>query len=434
MKTVFKNSWVITMNEQYDILQGAYVCVDDGRITYVGKNPPDELTKNAKIIDCGDLKVIMPGFVNGHTHIPMTLMRGNAEGLPLKRWLEEKIYPMFKRDTFDTMYWGSMLGIAEMIRSGITTINDMSPTILPGVKALESGKQRAILSMGIMGSEANSLNLLKTNVELFEEYNGTQNGRLQIAVGPHAEYTSNIRFLEECSRTAKEIGARIHVHTSETYSEHTQCIERHGGKTPIELFESLGMFRSRMLLAHCVWASDHDIEIIKKNDAAILHCPASNLKLGSGIARVPYMLEQNIKISLSTDSAVSNNKLDLWDEMRLAALLYKGVTNDATVLNAHEALYIGTKGSALALGYTDLGSIEVGNKADIILVNIQDSTNYYPMSDLVNNIVYSGCSQDIVLTMVDGEILYQDGKYKYLDIEEILSNCQTQFDKAYHGI
>ena len=291
---------------------------------------------------------------------------------------------------------------------------------------------RATLAMGLFGQADNADEQLADAVAFHREFHGALGGRVRVGLGPHAEYTATLPFLEKCADAARRLDCPLHIHVSETRAEHEACIGRHGC-TPVGALDRVGFFDgTRALLAHGVWLSDEDIETVAEKGAAVLHNPCSNLKLGSGIARVPEMLRKGVRVALATDGAASNNSLDLWEEMRICALLHKGRLLDATVLPAEEALYLATRGGALALGYEDVGSVEPGFKADLCLVDL-DQPYYHPMTDLVHHIVYGGNSRDVEMTLVDGRVVYERGKPIAEDLDAVCARIQDLWENWFNA-
>lgn len=431
MKTVFKNVWVVTVNEKNDVIPNGVVVVEGDKIAYVGDKMP-EVTANDRVIDGKGKKMLMPGFVNGHTHLPMVLFRSSADDLALQTWLDTRIFPMEALLTPETVQCGAELALAEMARCGVTTINDMYTQNRALIPALEKIPLRATLSMGMFSLFGNEDAQFADNVAFHSEYNGALNGRVRVGLGPHAEYTNSEAFLRRCAETAAKLGCPIHIHCSETRKEHVECKERHEGLTPVQLMHKCGFFDRdvRTLLAHCVWLEDEDIDILAGTKAAVLHNVCSNLKLASGVARVPEMLKKGVHLTLATDGAASNNNLDVWEEMRICALLHKGNCLDATVLSAEEALYMATRGGALALGYEDTGCIAEGFRADINLVDI-DRACYQPMTNLLHHIVYAGNSRDIELTMAGGRIVCEKGVVTGVDTERLYAQAQYHYDTVF---
>ena len=430
MKTVFQNVYVVTENERQEVLQNATVIVEDDRIAYVGEAPA-ERPAGARVVDGKGKKLLLPGFVNGHTHLPMVLFRGGADDMELHTWLNTRIFPMEAKETPQSVTDGAILALCEMARAGVTTINDMYTQNRSLLPALEKVPLRATLAMGLFGQAENAAEQLQDNVAFFHEYDGALGGLVRVALGPHAEYTATPAFLETCGETARKLGCPLHIHVSETRKEHEECIGRHGC-TPVGLLKKVGFFaENRALLAHCVWLSDEDIETVAEAGAAVLHNPCSNLKLGSGIARIPEMLQKGAHVALATDGASSNNNLDLWEEMRISALLHKGRLLDATVLPAEEALYLATRGGALALGYEDVGCIAPGFKADLCLVDL-DQPYYHPMTNLVHHVVYGGNSRDVEMTMVNGRVVYEKGRPIVEDLDAVCARVQDLWENWFN--
>ena len=428
MDTLFKNVWVVTVDDDMRVLENASVRVHDGRIAYVGTQPQDET--NARVIDGKGRRLLMPGFVNGHTHLPMTLFRSSADDLELHTWLNTRIFPMESRLMPGSVQCGAELALSELARAGVTTINDMYTQCRALIPALEKIPLRATLSMGLFGQADNAQAQLDDAVAFHREYDGALDGLVRIGLGPHAEYTNTEAYLRRCADEARRLGCPLHIHVSETKKEHEECKVRHG-VTPVKLLERTGFFDgNRALLAHCVWLEDEDIDVLARTGAAALHNPCSNLKLASGFAPVPKMLQKGVRLALCTDGASSNNNLDLWEEMRICALMHKGHALDATVVPAEQALYMATRGGALALGYEDVGSVTEGFRADLILVDI-DRPCYQPMTDLIHHIVYAGNSRDVVLTMVEGRIVCENGVVAGVDPEELRVRAQNYYDTVF---
>ena len=418
MNLYLKNVWIVTVNETFDVIPHGAVAVEGDTITYAG--PMDGFVPDPKKVwkvrDGQDKKFVMPGFVNGHTHLPMSLFRGSADNLPLQTWLDERIFPMEAKHTKETMYWGALLALAELTRCGVTTVNDMYTSVWEITAAMRQSGHRGIVANGLIGVSPEHDVQLREIVEAATVFRNDP--MIRIAIGPHAEYTEKDHSLTRALETALDLGLPLHIHASETKKEHEECKQRHGGMTPVAYLNSLGFFQTKVLLAHCVWAENSDLDLIRAGSGSVLHCPCSNMKLGSGFAPVPEMIAKGLSVALATDGAASNNNLDMWEEMRVAALIHKGYTHDAACVSAKEALYLATRGGARALGYEDVGSIEAGMKADLLLVNM-DNPAWYPRTDLTNHIVYSGNSRDIEMTVIGGEVAWERGSFERLDAERI---------------
>lgn len=412
---LFKNISII--NENLEIQNNMYVGVEGDKIDYIGTQKPqkdygDEYDSNRKLLSAG--------FVNLHTHSPMTLLRGYAENLPLQSWLNDRVFPFEDRLNCDRAYYGTMLSIAEMLACGTTSFTDMyffGDGVMKAV--IESGAKinfgRSIVSFADEKIEKNDR--FQEGVYLTEKYHNTQNGRIKIDMSLHAEYTNNLSIIEQFGEYTKGRGQINHIHLSETKSEHDACKEKYG-KTPARLLADAGVLDSPAILAHCVWVEDDDIEIFAEKGATVAHCPASNLKLGSGVCNTYKMLEKGVNVGIGTDSAASNNGLDIMREMYLAAILPKGIQNRADIITPQDVYKMATVNGYKAQGRTDCGVIKEGYKADLIVIDL-DKPNMYPDFDVLNNLVYSANKGDVVLTMVDGNVLYKNGEFTAIDVEKI---------------
>ncbi|MBE6827308.1 MAG: amidohydrolase [Ruminococcaceae bacterium] len=416
---LFKNIGII--NENFDYEENMYVGVRDGKIAYISSEMPSE--DFGEVYD-GRKKVVLPGFVNAHTHSPMTLLRGYAENLPLARWLNEKVFPFENRLNPDRAYFGTMLSIAEMLASGTTSFSDMYFFTEGVMKAVKEAKIKVNYSRSITSFEDvvfTEDSRVREALDAYEKYHNTENGRIKIDMCLHAEYTNKLSMIEQFGKYTAQMDTVNHIHVSETESEHESCREKYG-KTPTELFESAGVMQRPCLFAHCVWVEDGDIEIFRKNGVSVASCPASNLKLGSGVCDTYKLLGNGVNVALGTDSASSNNGLDMLREMYLASILPKGFRRQADIVEPRQVLRMATVNGARAQGRFDCGLIKEGFCADLTVIDM-DKPNLYPDFDVINNIVYSASKSDVVLTMVDGDVLYRDGEYKYIDVKTIGEKC-----------
>lgn len=414
MSIKIENGYLITADSQDRCMNGC-VITQDGAISYVGphKYAPDMHVE--RVIDAKG-GIIMPGFINTHTHVPMSLLRGYADDMPLMEWLEKSIWPAEEKLDEAAAYWGSMLAIAEMAAGGVTCFSDMYGFTQQIAKAAHDSGMRALISTGIINTDGQGEKRLQAAEEFFGFISGYP--LVSAALGPHAEYTVGVKLMEKVRDAAHRLNARIHMHISETCLEHEQCIERHG-KTPIALLEEIGVLELPVMAAHCVWVSDQDISTMAQNGVSVLSCPGSNLKLGSGVARVSKMINTGVNVSCATDGAASNNNLSMMEELTLIALLQKGVMLDPTLIPAQQAVRIATINGAKALGLSGItGSLEAGKQADIIIIDT-DGTRYCPKTNLLNHLVYSGSDADVRMTMVNGRIIYENGEIKFGDIDEI---------------
>lgn len=419
MKIRIDNGFIISADVNDACYEGC-VLVDGDTILYAG---PESLAPPFEADHVIDAKggIVAPGFVNTHSHIPMTLLRGYADDMNLQRWLAEKIWPAEAHLDEDAVYWGTMLGIAEMVAGGTTCFSDMYNFTDVIARASNEAGIRALIATAVLDIDGGGDRRLKTAEGLFDIVKDYP--LVSAAIGPHAEYTVSPAMFEKIRDAALRLNARIHTHISETKLEHEDSLKRHG-KTPIALLESLGVMEAPVMAAHCVWVSDEDIEIMAGHGVGVMSCPGSNLKLGSGVARTARMLEHGVTVSCATDGASSNNNLSMMEEMTLLSFLQKGVERNPELIPAKTAVKTATFYGAKTLGMEQtIGSIEAGKQADLIIIDTS-GPRYCPRTDLLNHMVYSGSDADVSLTMVAGKVLYENGAITFGDIEEIKAGAQ----------
>ena len=416
MSYLFKNANILTSDA--DEKKQLFVAVDKNTITYVGSDRPQGSFD--RTIDCTG-KLLCPGFYNVHCHSPMTLFRGYVEDLPLDKWLTERIFPAEDHLTPESTYSGSMLAIAEMISCGTVSFTDMYMFPEMTAKAVSETGIKANLTRPVLSFDPNEKpedNFRFSEAKSFaEEFNGEADGRIIVDMSVHAEYTNTERSVRFTSEYALEHGLLMQMHLSETEKEQRECIERHG-TTPAGFFLRCGAFDVPASAAHCVWVTDEDISIMAEKGVTAVHNPASNLKLGSGVMPIRKMLDGGVNIALGTDGASSNNMLDIISEMRLAAILHKGISRNASETRSSEMVPIITVNGARSQGRNDCGMIKPGFKADIVLLDM-DSVNTIPSYDICASFAYSMKSDNVFMTMADGKILYENGEYLTLDIEKV---------------
>ncbi|MBQ0038082.1 MAG: amidohydrolase [Clostridiales bacterium] len=428
MTTLFKNALIYTPAGDVN----GYLAVKNEWITYIGTERPEGA------FDCEkDMmgKLLMPGLVNCHTHTPMTLLRGLGTDLPLQTWLFDTIFPVEGRLTTEDIVAGTRLGLLEMLRSGTTSFSDMY--FLPDAMA------QAILDSGIKanicqhvqafdaGDTYGSVASARRMEELHKNFHGKGNGRIRVDACLHAEYTC---FSEDVARGvadfARDNDLRMHIHLSETKSEHAECMTRHGGLTPAGWFEKMGVFDVPCTAAHCVWTTREDWEIFCRHGVTVAHNPTSNMKLGSGFAPIPEMAASGVNITIGTDGTASNNNLNMFEELHLAALIHNGRHSDASIMPARQVIEMATVNGAKAQGRMDTGVLEVGKRADIIAIDM-DQPHLFPNLDTAGLVAYAAQGSDVVLTMVDGEILYENGTYLTLDQEQIMDEAKAAVKRLY---
>jgi 5-methylthioadenosine/S-adenosylhomocysteine deaminase len=418
MKILFKNVRLLpeAMPKDCRVEDTVHVLVEDEVITYIGVTQPEDTFD--RVVD-GKENLLMPAFYNAHCHAAMTLFRGFGEDLPLRRWLDEKILPAEDRLNFRRVYYGSKLAIAEMIRNGVVSFSDMY--------FFQEATAEAVLEAGVKANIARSIVSFDPNIKreedtrfaesvhLVEQYHGAGDGRLKVDMSLHAEYSNVDACCRYVAEYAKEQGLRMQLHLSETESEHEQCIARHG-MTPTAYFNALGVLDVPTTAAHCVYVTDEDIAIMKEKGVYVAHNPVSNLKLGSGVMRLRDMLDAGLTVTFGTDGVASNNQLSVLRELQTAAILHKGVHRDPENIRAAELPVIATRNGALSQGREDCGMIAVGARADLILIDL-NAINNIPCYDLATTLAYSANTSNVLLTMCDGRILFENGEYTSIDIE-----------------
>ena len=379
---------------------------------------------------------MLPGLVNTHTHLSMTLFRGLADDLSLDSWLNDHIWPMEANLNGDYCYIGALLGAVELIKSGTTTFSDMYFYMEDVARAVEDAGIRAVLSYGMIdfGIEEKREAEIKENMALFNACNGMADGRIKVFFGPHSPYTASEELLVKVRELADENGIGIHIHVSETQKEINDSLDERGLR-PFEYLEKIGFLGPDVVAAHCVWLSDNEIEIIKKHGVKVSHNPCSNMKLASGIAPVFKLIENGICVSIGTDGASSNNNLDLIEELKTASLLQKVSTLDPKVLDSEESIRMATIKGAEALGLDDeIGTIEVGKKADIILIDTAAANMTPDSSSLSSNVVYSANGSNVDTTICNGKILMENKKLTTLDEEEIYAKARQAIKELKEAI
>jgi len=403
------------------------IVIEGERIASIGGSSELGGTAFDRVLE-GRGRLVMPGLVDAHTHLAMVLFRGFADDMPLQEWLEEAIWPAEKNLKGEEVYWASLLGIAELLRSGVTAFADMYFYMEEVARAVRESGIRALLAYGMIApDEAQAERELERGLELVEGWHGAAEGRIRVALGPHAPYTCGEALWQKARELAEEQGLMLHTHLAETALEVRRFEEEHG-TTPVEWLAGLGVFEVPVLAAHCVHLSDRDMEILAEHGVQVVHNPTSNMKLGSGIAPLSKLLDRGINVALGTDGAASNNDLDMWEELRLAALLAK-VGGDPTALPAPAALKLATSNGARALGLAGIGELRAGAVADLIIVNL-DSPHLIPQYNLVSNLVYAAHAADVETVIINGEIVMEDREIRTFDVEEA-KNKVKEISKRY---
>lgn len=418
MSIAIKNASFVLQNPQ-KIVKDVDVLIENDKITGIGKN----LSKTGYVID-GKNKLVMPGLVNAHTHVAMTLFRGLADDLAVMDWLKNHIWPMEQKLKAGDVYNGAMLGCLEMIKSGTTAFGDMYLFEDAVAKAVKNVGMRALVSSVIIDAlpEVAGLNLVEKTIG---EVKKLKCSRVSSWLGPHSVYACSKETLQKVKEISKRESIRSNIHVSESLPETEEIKSKHS-KTPVMLLQDYEFLDSSVTANHCVHLTENDIKILKNYDVKVVHCPTSNMKLASGISPVQDLLDEQICVALGTDGAASNNSLDMFQEMKFAALLHKVNKLDPTVVPAEKVLEFATANAANALGLTDVGAIEIGKKADLIIIDLKKSHLTPLLSDhsLISYLVYSATGSDVDTTIVDGKILMENRSILTINEEEIMQKAK----------
>ncbi|BAU28852.1 5-methylthioadenosine/S-adenosylhomocysteine deaminase [Aneurinibacillus soli] len=426
MKTIVIHATVLTVNEKNEVLHDAAIAFENGVLTYVGPIP-DSLSDYEEIINAQG-RIVMPGLVNTHGHTAMSLLRGYADDLPLQEWLETKMWPLEAQFTAEHVRWGTSLSIIEMLKTGTTTFVDMYDHMDTVAELVAESGMRARLCRGVIGlcpPDVQTQKLEEASA-FAAKWNGAAGGRITTMMSPHGAYTCPPDYIERIVARAYELDLPLHIHMSETEWEVQQNVDDYGSR-PVEHLEKLGVFNRPTLVAHAVHLTDEELDIMQKYDVKVSHNPISNLKLGSGVARVPDMLAKGICVSLGTDSSASNNNLDLFEEMKMAALLHKGVRKDPVAVPATEALRMATIYGAEAIFMEDrIGSLEVGKQADFIVIDSKQ-VFFQPAHDPISHVVYAASGRDVKDVYVQGVQLVKDGQCLTMDETTVIEGANRMF-------
>ena len=425
MKILIKNCNLISMSEKREKYEGNIdVLIDNSKIVEIGKNISIN-SEDLKVIDASG-KVLMPGLINTHSHISMSVFRETVDGLKTQDWLTEKIWPMEDKLTNNDIYYATLLSCLEMIQTGCTTINDMYFMTDDIIKAaLESGI-RLQTTRTLMGYDEKDDSRLTELKELLDRYNNSDT--ISFNVGIHGLYTSNENYVKKCVDFAESENLHIHMHFFFFFQERNDIIRDYGVNNPAEVIRN--DFKGiHNILAHSVKISDEDINILKNTNSFISHCPVSNLKLGCGIAPITKMISNGICVSLGTDGQGSGSNLDMFETMKFTALLQKGINENPEDLPAYEVLKMATINGAKTLNLDkEIGSIEVGKAADLILIDL-DSVLVNPVNNIFAEIVYNVKGYNVDTTIVNGKILMENKVIKPLNINDVIENCKNIIDR-----
>lgn len=417
MGYLFKNISLITMDPERPEVVKVDLLIEGSKVIAIGSNFPKS---SHKVIEGKNL-LVMPGFINTHTHVSMSLLRGYGDDLELFEWLNNRIWPVENKLTKNDVYVGAKLGIAEMLLSGTTTFLDMYQDMEMVAKAIVETGIRGHISRGTIytGNEKMDKAALEQLESLIDDFHNFDDERIKVLAGPHAIYTNCKEFLEAQLEITKRRNIGLHIHVSETKKENEDTIASLG-KTPIEYLNEIGLLDAPYVVsAHMIYLKEGDQHIVKEKGVGIAHNPKSNLKLGSGMANVEQYLKKGITVALGTDGASSNNNLDMLSEMQYATLIQKGLNLDATAMNAYDTLKMATIEGAKVLNISDrVGMLKEGYDADLIMFDL-NQPHYYPIeNNLISKIAYSAKSSDIIMTMVKGKLLMVNRELKTIDLDK----------------
>lgn len=413
MGIVLKNILALLPEGNTDSIREADIYIEGSRIVAIGNKP--EGFQEEKVIDGKD-RLAIPGLINCHTHSYMSFMRNVADDLSFMDWLFGTIDPIEQQMTDEDTYWGACLAIIEMMKSGTTCFNDMQMNIHQTTRAVKESGMRAVISRGLVGSGNDEAGQMRLRQAYEERDAAADCDRLTFMLGPHAPYTCDDGFMRIVSEEAKKNNMRIHVHLSESESEIQQIKDKYGC-TPIEMADKNGLFDVPAIAAHCVQITESDMQILKDKNVSVVTNPASNMKLGNGFAPVPELLQKGINVCLGTDGAASNNSLNLFHEMSLLALIHKGVKRTPQCISAKENIRIATINGAKALGLEkEIGSLEVGKKADIAILNL-NTPSLTPRNNLIAGLSYSANGSEVETVIIDGKITMENRKVLTMDEE-----------------
>ncbi len=439
---VISPSYIITMNHNQEILKGFSVLVSGNRIQKIDRTEilEQEAKQNKWEIFDATGQILIPGFIQTHIHLCQTLFRGLADDLELLDWLQLKIMPFEYAHNKESMKFSALLGISELIRCGTTTILDMGSInhsdvvfeqlINSGIRAFHGKAMMDINTLYPSLSESTK-DSLRSSEELVKAFHNSKDGRIKYAFAPRFILSCSDELLKETYQLIQDYpGTLFHTHASENRTE-LENVRQRCGKDNIECFEELEILSDKSCIAHCIWLNENEIQLMKKRDARVLHCPSSNLKLASGIANIPRYLKEGISVSLGADGAPCNNFLDIFVEMRLASLIQKPI-HGPTSMSAKEVFELATIGGAKALHLQhEIGSIEEGKKADLVLIQLNQIHNslYLNEENLYSSIVYTADHTNVKSVMIDGKWIYQNNEFKTIDAGEITEKSQEELSK-----
>ena len=413
---------IVTCDANGSIYSPGVIDIEEGKIAWVGRLGDEEET-DLQVNEIGGL--LMPGLVNAHCHTPMTLVRGAGDGLPLGRWLTEAMWPREGKMNEDDAYWGMTLGSAEMFRAGVTSSCEMYLFEEAIVEAAKTSGARLIMTPGVFKSSY-SESRLQNFTDFYNRHHNPE-GKITVGIGPHSAYDLGIPACVELAEFARSLDVLFHIHLAETREESSRLESEHG-KSIVEILSENGILDGKVLAAHCVWVNDNDISLLADANVSVAHCPVSNMKLGSGIAPIEKMLEKGLIVGLGTDGPASNDTLDLWEEVKIAGLLARVNSLDATLVTPFEALGMATRESAKAVGLDRVGSLQTSWEADMIRIDTNYST-FTPSTNLnetLAHLVWSGANREVTDVWIGGSKVLSEGDLVTIDEERALREVRER--------
>jgi len=425
---IISNCDILTVeNHAVKFQQNQDIWIDRSRISAITphRGYQELVGGSAQVIDASS-KLAIPGLINTHAHVPMVLFRGLAEDVTIASWFNDFVFPLESNETPEDIYWGALLGIAEMIENGVTSFADHYFFMDEVAQAVKESGTRANLVWAVFGHQGEGK--LNETGEFVKRWQGAADGRITTWLGPHAPYTCAPEFLHLSVKKAKELNIGIHIHVSETAAQVEMSMEEHG-KTPVKVLQDAGVFNVPTILGHCLYPTDEDIEMIKDADTGVAHAPKTYLKHGGGTVNLNRYLKAGVPIGLATDGAMSNNTMDILEQLRMMVLSQKDLAKDPLVMTIPEALEIAFTGSARVFRHADtLGDIAVGKLADIVLLD-QDGLSVFPRFNPAANLIYSSHSRDVNTVICNGKVLMQDRKLLTIDKARVKQEILARLER-----
>ncbi len=428
---IIKNSYIITMDKSLSEFETGSIVIKDGKIAAIGDNEDIEKRYRAIEIIDGTNKLVMPGLINTHTHAAMTMFRGYADDINLQEWLYDHIFPVEQKFVnAENVALGARLGIAEMLRGGTTTFNDMYYFVDEIAGVVDQTGIRAVLSKSLIDFPApnsptpgEGMDQLKKVIKKWNNHS-----RITIAVGAHSIYSCDPELIKDSKLIADKYSVPFNIHLAETRTEFNE-IKKEYGLTPLAFLDSLGVLSNNVIAAHSVHLDPEDIKLMAKKGVRVAHNPQCNMKIVSGVAPIPQLMDSGVRVGIGTDGPASNNDLDMFEEIRTAAFIHKLTCGDPTVMDAQTVLKMATNGGAKVLGIEDqTGSLEVGKKADIIILDLE-KPHAYPRYNIYSLIVYSLKSSDVETVIIDGEIVMKNRNFLTIKEDVLYSEIDSLASK-----